>query len=219
MYQTLQPVFSYAERNETQYGSRKMRLGRDSLRNFDACALCLQRARDPRMCDEGHIFCQVSTEDAAPSAASCLTDANSQECVLTSLLTQKKEIKRQEKLLERMREEEEQERQAARQLARERVLRDFERLQSGAGASTPSTSGSGAAASVIAAAASATDRGTKRKFALDEAEVARLQDEQEEKAMREIEREHADKRKAKLPNFWLVSVSPFHVKLASLEPY
>lgn len=122
--------------------------------------------------------------------------------MITSLLTQKKEIKRQEKLLERMREEEEQERQAARQLARERVLRDFERLQSGAGESAPSTSGSGAADSVIAAAAA--ERATKRKFALDEQEVARLQDEQEEKAMREIEREQADKRKAKLPNFWLV---------------
>lgn len=99
-----------------------------------------------------------------------------------------------------MREEEEQERQAARQLARERVLRDFERLQSGAGASTVSNSAT--TSSTVESVAA--DRGTKRKFALDQDEVTRLQDEQEEKALKEIEREQAEKRKAKLPNFWLV---------------
>lgn len=182
-----------------------MRLGRDSLRNFDACSLCLQRARDPRMCEEGHIFCQVGFSRRL-SRHLTLTDLTCydviQECVITSLLTQKKEIKRQEKLLERMREEEEQERQAARQLARERVLRDFEKLQSGGGASTLDASGSDAVEPV--AIESIGERGTKRKFALDEHEVARLREEHEEKAMRDIEREQAEKRKAKLPNFWLV---------------
>lgn len=28
------------------------------MRNFDACALCLQRARDPISCDLGHLFCK-----------------------------------------------------------------------------------------------------------------------------------------------------------------
>lgn len=28
------------------------------MRNFDACALCLQRARDPIACDHGHLFCK-----------------------------------------------------------------------------------------------------------------------------------------------------------------
>lgn len=104
-----------------------------------------------------------------------------------------------------MREEEEQERQAARQLARERVLRDFEKLQSGAGSSDATTATSSGKGTVEPTPTeSIGERGTKRKFALDEQEVTRLQDEHEEKAMREIEREQADKRKAKLPNFWLV---------------
>ena len=28
------------------------------MRKFDACALCLQRARDPVACQEGHLFCK-----------------------------------------------------------------------------------------------------------------------------------------------------------------
>ena len=28
------------------------------MRLFDACALCLQRARDPMACQKGHLFCK-----------------------------------------------------------------------------------------------------------------------------------------------------------------
>ena len=28
------------------------------MRRFDACALCLQRARDPVACQKGHLFCR-----------------------------------------------------------------------------------------------------------------------------------------------------------------
>jgi len=48
----------------------------------------------------------------------------------------------------------------------------------------------------------------KRKFELDDSEVSRLQQEQEEKAIKEIELEQLEKRKAKLPNFWLPSLTP-----------
>lgn len=51
-------------------------------------------------------------------------------------------------------------------------------------------------------------RGVKRKFELDDGTVSRLADEQERKALDLIEREQAEKRKAKLPNFWLVRESP-----------
>ena len=36
----------------------QQRLGNESMRRFDACALCLQRARDPVACQEGHLFCK-----------------------------------------------------------------------------------------------------------------------------------------------------------------
>jgi len=28
------------------------------MRQFDACALCLNRAREPLACNEGHLFCK-----------------------------------------------------------------------------------------------------------------------------------------------------------------
>lgn len=28
------------------------------MRRFDACALCLQRAREPVACQKGHLFCK-----------------------------------------------------------------------------------------------------------------------------------------------------------------
>lgn len=134
-----------------------------------------------------------------------LTDDYDQECIVKSLLAQKKEIKRQQILLDKMREEEEQERQLVKQKARERVLQDFERLQSGTALSAKAVSNNairGAGSATVSAAV--TDRGRKRKFELDDDEINRLADEQEEQAVRDIEREQAEKRKAKLPNFWLV---------------
>jgi hypothetical protein len=37
---------------------QQQRLGNESMRNFDACSLCLQRAREPIACDQGHLFCK-----------------------------------------------------------------------------------------------------------------------------------------------------------------
>lgn len=56
--------FTYAERQmlTDQWGSKRARLGRDSLRSYDACALCLHNAREPVSCSEGHLFCKVSAD-------------------------------------------------------------------------------------------------------------------------------------------------------------
>jgi nitric oxide synthase-interacting protein len=73
---TANSVFSYAEYKKLDYGTRKVhtlptsrnqssaepslqqRLGNESMRRFDCCALCLQRAREPLACNEGHLFCK-----------------------------------------------------------------------------------------------------------------------------------------------------------------
>ena len=74
---TASSIFSYAERKRLDYGTKgvrhlpprstlvlitrsclQQRLGNESMRRFDACALCLQRARDPVACQEGHLFCK-----------------------------------------------------------------------------------------------------------------------------------------------------------------
>jgi nitric oxide synthase-interacting protein len=50
--------FTYAERQKLNYGTQKLRLGRESLRDFDACILCLQKARNPVICPKGHLMCK-----------------------------------------------------------------------------------------------------------------------------------------------------------------
>ncbi|PCH36786.1 hypothetical protein WOLCODRAFT_92137 [Wolfiporia cocos MD-104 SS10] len=176
---TASSIFSYAEYKKLDYGTKRQRLGNESMRKFDACALCLQRARDPVVCNKGHLFCK--------------------ECVYTDLVTQMNDIKRQKARLESLKREAEEERERARGAARERVLLEFEKGQLGlAAAPAVTTSGAG----------SSEPRGTKRKFDFSETTVETLAREAEEAALRQIEREQAEALKHKLPDFWLPSLTP-----------
>lgn len=87
----------------------------------------------------------------------------------------------------------------ARSAARARVLKEFEQTQSGI-----TKLGSGATA-VTNSKEEGDKRGVKRKFELDRDEIERLAKEGEDEALRKTEKELAEARKAKLPNFWLVS--------------
>ena len=55
---TASSIFSYAEYKKLDYGTKRQRLGNESMRQFDACSLCLQRAREPLSCTSGHLFCK-----------------------------------------------------------------------------------------------------------------------------------------------------------------
>lgn len=101
-----------------------------------------------------------------------------------------------------MRKDSEDELVAARAAARERVLREFESAQTAIGAKKAA---GGSAASSLAVDKNAPG-GLKRKFELDEDEVDRLAEAETEKALSKITSEAFESRKAKLPNFWLVSV-------------
>jgi len=181
---TASSIFSYAEykKASAEYGSKRQRLGNESMRRFDACALCLSRAREPLACNEGHLFCK--------------------ECVYADLLSQKKDIKRQREKLESMKREQEEERERAKEAARERVLLDFEKGQLSL-AAAPSVSGT-----ISGAADSGETRGVKRKFAFDASTVENLAREAEEAALRQIEKEQAEALRHKLPDFWLPSLTP-----------
>lgn len=176
-------------------GTKRERLGAESMKSFNACSLCLERAREPRACPAGHVFCQ--------------------ECILSSLLSQKADIKRQQTLLERLKSEEEDALLAARRGARERVLREFEAAQSGLGSKT--TLGKTVDTRRIAATGADSKEeeggkvaGEKRKrdaFGLDEDEIERLTRQGEEEALERTRKEMLEAKKAKLPNFWLVSAT------------
>ena len=60
--------FTYEERVKLDYGTKRRRIGRDSLLNIFDCFICTSRVRDPMVCSKGHLSCR--------------------ECLLNSLLSQ-----------------------------------------------------------------------------------------------------------------------------------
>lgn len=92
---------------------------------------------------------------------------------------------------------------ASRAAARERVLREFESAQTSLGSKT--TAGKASITGPATGGAEKNGQGTKRKFDLDEDEIDRLAKEATDEALNRTALELAESRKAKLPNFWLVS--------------
>ncbi|XP_019707299.1 E3 ubiquitin-protein ligase CSU1 isoform X2 [Elaeis guineensis] len=66
--------FTYDEKRKRGYGTQREHLGKDSIKPFDACCLCLMPFIDPLFGHKGHVFCK--------------------ECIREFLLAQKKDIKR-----------------------------------------------------------------------------------------------------------------------------
>ncbi|KAJ3843626.1 hypothetical protein EV361DRAFT_979112 [Lentinula raphanica] len=195
---TASSIFSYAEYKKLDYGTKKQRLGHESMRRFDACALCLNRAREPLACNEGHLFCK--------------------ECVYTDLLTQKKDIKRQKEKLELMKKDAQEERERAKLAARERVLREFEKGQLGLGVnSKPSATGVGASTGEKDVGEANSSNSLKRKFNFSSSALESLTLEAEEAALRQIEVEQREALKAKLPDFWLPSLTPTYTGKGDLD--
>lgn len=50
--------FTYAERQKLKYGTKSARCSKDSLRPLTHCHLCLEVARDPNSCPQGHLACR-----------------------------------------------------------------------------------------------------------------------------------------------------------------
>jgi nitric oxide synthase-interacting protein len=100
------------------------------MKRFDSCTLCLQQAREPVACEQGHI-CEPWPPFLPPTIKLTECRPDCKECIYSDLLSQKKDIKRFKTKLEELAREEEAEKARAAQAARERVLRDFERGQLG----------------------------------------------------------------------------------------
>ncbi|KAJ6577255.1 hypothetical protein B0H19DRAFT_1118895 [Mycena capillaripes] len=184
---TASSIFSYAEyrKASAEYGTKRQRLGNESMRRFDACSLCLQTAREPVCCKDGHLFCK--------------------ECAVNDLLSQKKDLKRQKEKAEQIKKEIEAEVERAKAAARERVLQDFERGQLGLASTLSSLS-------PAVASAESSSAGTKRPFstafAFSPSHVSDLVAQAEEAAARAIAKEQAEAAKGVLPDFWLPSLTP-----------
>lgn len=127
------------------------------------------------------------------------------ECVISDLITQKASIEASKRELERWEDNEARERAEARVRARERVVSDFEK---GMGL------GAKAALDVKALAGGGGGVGVRKEG--DKKRIEGLQAEAEERALRKIEEEQIEARKAKLAAFWLPSLTP-EAKLAPVK--
>lgn len=132
---------------------------------------------------------------------------------MTNLLAQRKEMKRLEKVNERLKLDDEDQKVREDEAARLRAVEDFEAVQMGllvkAGASARVIGRQGGKI-VVEQEKDATEdenRGTKRKFEIDEEELKRIATEERSKAKRNL----ADERKAAkgyLPSFWVPGETP-----------
>lgn len=84
---TASSVYSYHEKKKdtksSGYGSEKIRLGRDSVKDFDCCSLTLQPCRNPVITPDGYLY--------------------DKEAILECILHQKTEIARKTKEFEKQR--------------------------------------------------------------------------------------------------------------------
>lgn len=103
--------------------------------------------------------------------------------------------------MERWEERERMEREEAKAKARERVVQDFEK-----GMALGGTGGRGIVRNEEAEKKG--ESGVGSKFKLDESIVEKVAREAEEKAMKVLEEEQTEARKAKLAAFWLPSLTP-----------
>ncbi len=161
---------------KASWASSSARLSRDSFLPFGSCRLCLEPARDPVSCTHGDIFCR--------------------ECALSNILAQKKEIKRLAKAKEQEDREEQEEKGRQDLEARERAVRDFERTQAGfdpsgrrLGAVKPSNTPLEETRAAEDQQSSIPGRGEKRKFSLDEEELARIASEERTKVRKQLDEE------------------------------
>lgn len=72
-HNTTSGSFTYAERQKLNYGTQSARCTKESLRPLTHCHLCLEMAREPNSCPQGHLTCR--------------------SCVLEDILAQKKSFK------------------------------------------------------------------------------------------------------------------------------
>jgi len=104
-------IFTYHERKLLKYGTYSERIGQDSIKNFDACCLCIHEVVEPLICKKGHLFCK--------------------ECVYTYLLSQKKDLAKQTEKWEEYQSKKRDEELSKEFREKEREVEEFEKRAHG----------------------------------------------------------------------------------------
>lgn len=107
-------VYTYHERKkdtkESGYGTKSLRLGKDSIKEFDCCCLSLQPCRNPVITPDGYLF--------------------DKEAILEYIIRQKRDIARKLKEYEKQRSKQEKEDKEISRLAQETRVKNFMEKQS-----------------------------------------------------------------------------------------
>ncbi|KAJ3379412.1 hypothetical protein HDU84_006704 [Entophlyctis sp. JEL0112] len=204
--------FTNAEREKLTYGTRKannewyflscaVRIhssqpkpfiladiqGRDSMRNFDACFLCLQTAREPVSCTKGHLACK--------------------ECFFENILAQKKEFSRMQTLYVAQQELIQKELDARIELLKQAEIERFEKTQ------TSLLGGKGAGLKQQFETREIDGKVYKGIKTSDGTvfvpEISAMTSAEKEKVYEEMkELDKAGAKKANMPSFWVPSLTP-----------
>lgn len=106
-------VYTYHERQkdaeQSGFGSKNVRLGKDSVKEFDCCSLTLQPCRDPVITLDGYLY--------------------DKEAILECLLHQKKEMARKMKAFEKQKRKTEQEKDELQLAFEKSKVESFEKLE------------------------------------------------------------------------------------------
>ncbi|KAL7311284.1 hypothetical protein PS15m_009065 [Mucor circinelloides] len=182
---TASSVFTYHESHTLDYGTKRQRLGRDSFRNYDACFLCLQTARDPVCCGQGHLACR--------------------ECMYENILQQKQAIQHEQKMIELKHQESEQQKQLEELEAKRVILDTFDKTQH-------SMLGGERRRPTIKDDLKDDDtqhNEKKRKLSDVEGQDARsIQENEIAKTAAQLKKEKEEAAKPKIGSFWVPSVTP-----------
>ena len=138
-------------------------------------------------CQSGHLYCR--------------------ECAISNLITQKAGIEVQKRELEAWQAGEEREKEDARRKARERVVSDFERGL-GLGSSSSAPGGTSRAGTINGKLEEKPGAKAGERFTFNASAMESAASQAEEQALRKIEGEQGEARKAKLPAYWLPSLAP-----------
>ncbi|KAG2212911.1 hypothetical protein INT46_010467, partial [Mucor plumbeus] len=181
---TASSVFTYHESHTLDYGTKRQRLGRDSFRNYDACFLCLQAARDPVCCGEGHLACR--------------------ECMYENILQQKQAIKHEQKMIDMKNQESEQQKQQEELEAKRVILDTFDKTQHSmlGGRKRPTIKDD-----LKDDLPSDNKEPTEKKRKLSD-NTRSIQEQEIEKAAAQLKKEKEEAAKPKIGSFWVPSVTP-----------
>jgi nitric oxide synthase-interacting protein len=112
-HNTTSGSFTYAERQKLSYGTQSARCTKETLRPLTHCHLCLEMAREPNSCPQGHLSCR--------------------SCVLEDILAQKNSCKERKAEYEKEIREREEKRREEEEVKRLNNLKEFLDQQGSAG--------------------------------------------------------------------------------------